>query len=282
MADPATVRQNIQAVRALSNDLAGFLHTLPNDVWRDPDTYASACAGWKVADVVTHLIAIAGMKTMSIQRALRGDSSPPMGYRPRSAEERFQELIGLREAYYEDIFYEFNASCLRLNSLLVSLEPDQYDLPAWHPAAVMGVSRLIELRVMELAVHAWDIRYGFDRNVGINPVAIPFLKGWLPNWLRASFRPPADMEDGATLRFDLTDSDGEAYDLKVRPDSFSLEPADISAHTDPAAAISLDTSAYILFLMGRVNLRRSVRRRQIALDGDMETAAKFSEWFVGI
>ncbi len=280
MADTATVEQNIQTVRALSNDLAGFLHTLPDDVWRDPDTYASACAEWKVADVVTHLITIAGMKTMSIQRALRGDSSPPMGYQRKSADERLQELVNLREAYYEDIFYEFNASCLRLNSLLVGLEPDQYDLPAWHPARAMDVSRLIELRAMELAVHAWDIRYVFDRSARINPVALPFLKGWLPNWLRASFRKPGDLEGSVTLRFALTDSDNEAYHLKVNSDSFSLETADLASDAD--VTVSLDSSAYILFLMGRVNLRRSVRRRQIGLDGDMEAAAKFSEWFVGI
>lgn len=280
MADTATVQQNIQTVRALSNDLAGFLHTLPDDVWRDPDTYASACADWKVADVVTHLITIAGMKTMSVQRALRGDSSPPMGYTPRSAEERLDELVNLREAYYEDIFYEFNASCLRLNSLLVGLEPDQYDLPAWHPARVMDVSRLIELRVIELAVHAWDIRYVFDRGARINPVALPFLKGWVPNWLRASFRKPTDIEDSVTLRFSLSDSEGEAHDLRVCAESFTLEPSDLSTGAD--VAITLDSSAYILFLMGRVNLRRSVRRRQIGLEGDMETAAKFSEWFVGI
>ena len=280
MADPTTVRQNIQTIRALSNDLAGFLHTLPDDVWRDPDTYASACAGWKVADVVTHLITIAGMKTMSVQRALRGSASPPMGYKRKSAEERFQELVGLREAFYEDIFYEFNASCLRLNSLLVSLEAEQYDLPAWHPARVMDVSRLIELRVMELAVHAWDIRYGFDRNAKINPVAIPFLKGWLQNWLRWSFRPPANLEGGVRFRFELTDSGGEAHDLVVRSESFSLESADLAAEAD--VAISLDTSAYILFLMGRVNLRRSVRRGQIGLEGDMEVAARFGEWFVGV
>ena len=280
MVDSATVKQNIQTIRALSNDLAGFLHTLPDDVWRDPDTYASACSEWKVADVVTHLITIAGMKTMSIQRALRGDSSPPMGYQRKSADERLQELVNLREAYYEDIFYEFNASCLRLNGLLVGLEPDQYDLPAWHPARVMDVSRLIELRAMELAVHAWDIRYVFDRSTKINPVAVTFLKGWLPNWLRASFRNPSDLEDSVTFRFDLSDSEDEAYDLKVRADSFSLEPAELS--TDSNVVITLDSSAYILFLMGRINLRRSVQRRQIGLEGDMETAAKFSEWFVGI
>ena len=280
MADPATVRQNIQTIRALSNDLAGFLHTLPDDVWRDPDTYASGCADWKVADVVTHLITIAGMKTMSIQRALRGDASPPMGYQPRSEEERLEELVNLREAYYEDIFYEFNASCLRLNSLLVGLEPDQYDLPAWHPSTVMDVSRLIELRLMELAVHAWDIRYVFDRSAKINPVAIPFLKGWLPNWLRWSFRKPANLEGSVTFRFDLTDSGKEAHDLAVGANSFSLGSADRASDAD--VTVSLDSSAYVLFLMGRVNLRRSVRRRQIGLEGDMEVAVKFGEWFVGV
>ena len=280
MTDPATVQQNIQTIRALSNDLAGFLHTLPDDVWRDPDIFASACAGWKVADVVTHLITIAGMKTLSIQSALRGSASPPMGYRHKSAEERLQEIVNLREAFYEDIFYEFNASCLRLNSLLVGLEPDQYELAAWHPARVMDVSRLIELRLMELAIHAWDIRYGFDRNSKINPVAVPFLKGWLPNWLRASFRKPADLEGSVTFRFDLNDSDSEAHDLKVRSDSFSLESADLTSDAD--VTVSLDSSAYILFLTGRVNLRRSVRRRQIGLEGDMETAARFGEWFVGV
>ena len=280
MSDIATVKQNIQTIRALSNDLAGFLHTLPDDVWRDPDIYASACSEWKVADVVTHLIIVAGMKTMSIQRALRGSPAPPMGYKRKSAEERLEELVNLREAFYEDIFYEFNASCLRLNSVLVELKPEQYGLPAWHPARVMNVSRLIEWRLIELAVHTWDIRYVFDRAAKINPVAEPFLKAWLPNWLRASFRKPDGLERDATIRFMLTDSEGEARDLRVSSDSFSLDIADISANAD--VAISLDSSAYILFLMGRVNLRRSVRRRQISLEGDASVAYKFNEWFAGV
>ena len=280
MSDIAVVKQNIQTVRALSNDLAGFLHTLPDDVWRDPDIYASACSDWKVADVVTHLIVVAGMKTMSVQRALRGSAAPPMGYRRKPSEARLEELINLREAFYEDIFYEFNASCLRLNSLLATLEPDHYYLPAWHPARVMDVSRLIEWRLIELAIHAWDIRYGFDRAAKINPLATPFLKAWLPNWLRASFRKPDDLERDATVRFILTDSDEDARDLTVSSDSFSLDIADISTEAD--VSISLDSSAYILFLMGRVNLRRSVRRRQIALEGDASAAYKFSEWFAGV
>ena len=273
--------RNIQTVRALSNDLAAFLAGLPEGVWRDPDAYASACAGWSVADVVTHLIQIATLKTLSVERALNGDVSPPMGYRRMDADERRRSLTALRDAFHEDIFPEFNVSCLRFNRLIASLAPDRYDLPAWHPAAEMTVSRLIGLRLMELAVHGWDIRYGFDRNAAINPIALPFLKSWLPNWLLAGFRRPRDLERPATLRFTLTDAPpAESRDLIVRPDDFALSAADADA--SPDATISLDSSAYVLFLMGRLPLRRALRRRRISVDGDQTAAERFGDWFKGI
>ena len=273
--------RNVQTVRALSNDLAAFLAGLPEGIWRDPDAYASACAGWSVADVVTHLIQIATLKTLSVERALNGDVSPPMGYRRMDADERRRSLTALRDAFHEDIFPEFNVSCLRFNRLAASLAPDQYALPAWHPAAEMTVSRLIGLRLMELAVHGWDIRSGFDRNAAINPLALPFLKSWLSNWLRAGFRPPRDLARPTTLRFALTDAPpADSRDLIVRPDDFALSAADTDANAD--ATISLDSSAYVLFLMGRIPPRRAIRRRQIALDGDQTAAERFGEWFAGI
>ena len=280
MTDTGTIQRNIQIIRALSNDLAAFLHGLPEDIWRDAETYASPCDQWNIADVVAHLIAIANMKTLSIERALKGSVSPPMGWRKTSAEERQREIAALREAFDEDLFPEFNVSCLRLNRLLASLDPEQYDMPAWHPAAVMDVSRLIGLRLMELAVHGWDIRYGVDRNASIARIAIPYLKEWVPNWLRACFRQPQDLERDVTLRFALTDSLGEARDLRVRRDGFSLSESDPNARPD--AIISLDSSAYVLFLMGRIPIRRSIRRGRIALDGDQGLAERFTQWFVGI
>ena len=279
-ASEPTVERNIQTVRALSNDLAAFLNGLPEGIWREPDGYASACGGWNVADVVTHLIQIANLKTLSVERALTGVSSPPMGYRRMDADERQTALVALRDAFHEDIFPEFNVSCLRFNRLAASLAPEEYDLPAWHPAATMTISRLIGLRLMELAVHGWDIRYGFDRNAAINPIALPFLKSWIPNWLRATFRAPRDLERPITLRFALTDSPNEANDLTVRPDAFTLSAANTAA--EPDATIALDSSGYILFLMGRTPVRRAIRRRRIAVDGDQTAAERFGEWFRGI
>ena len=277
-----SVQQNIQIVRALSNDLAGFLYTLPEDVWRDADVYASACDRWNMADVVTHLIDVAITFTMSIERAVSGSASPPMGNRSLTPEERIQSVVSLRDAYGEDLFPEFNTACLRLNRLIVGLEPDQYQLPAWHPFRVMTVERLIELRAMELAVHGWDVRYGIDRSAAINPVAVPFLKGWVHRWLRAGFRPRLRTAPAVRLRFVLTDAGDEAYDLTVRADDFSLDAARRDGSPDADATLELDSSSYILFLMGRLPLRRSVRRGRIAIQGDQTLAEGFPEWFAGV
>lgn len=275
-----SIQQKIQIIRALSNDMAGFLHTLPEDVWRDADVYASACDRWNMADVVAHLIDVANTYTLSIERAVNGNVSPPMGRRALTSEEWVQSVISLRDAYGEDLFPEFNTACLRFNRLIMDLEPDQYELPAWHPFRVMTVERLIELRAIELAVHGWDVRYGIDRSAQINPVAVPFLKGWVHRWLRACFRPRPESDPDAKLRFILTDSDDESYDLTVRSNDFSLDTADPS--TDANATIELDSSSYILFLMGRLPIRRTVRRGRITLHGDQPLAEQFPNWFPGV
>ena len=149
------------------------------------------------------------------------------------SEEWIESIISLRDAYGEDLFPEFNVSCLRFNRLVMDLEPDQYELPAWHPFRVMTVERLIDLRAMELAVHGWDVRYGIDRSAAINPVAVPFLKGWVPRWLRACFRPRPESDPEAKLRFILTDAADESYDLTVGADDFSLDACRLIGQKPP-------------------------------------------------
>ena len=133
-------RARVNLVRELSNGLAAHIHTLPDDVWRNAAQYGSPCADWKLADVITHLVVGANMLSLSIARALKGQTSPPMGYRGRDGEDATADLVSLRETYNEDLFPEFNASCKRLSNVLVSLDPDAMDAPAFHPAGEMPVT----------------------------------------------------------------------------------------------------------------------------------------------
>jgi uncharacterized protein (TIGR03083 family) len=274
MPDTNSVQNNIGVVRALSNEMAAFLNGLPDDVWKDADRFASGCQSWKVGDVISHLIDQANQTTLSIERAIRGSTAPPLGYKSVTVEASDQRLQELRVAFDEDMFPEFNASCLRFNQKLVSLESDHHDLEAWHPSGIRSVSRLVEYRVLELAVHGWDIKYAFDRNAPLSPTAMPFLMNFSEQWLQSAFRGAKDLDSPVRLRFDLDTADG--YDLTIRTDGFALEPATTDK---PDVLFKVTPSDYILLLMGRLPIQRSVRRGRIQLEGNDELAYKFTEWF---
>ena len=282
MANAEDVKARIQLVRDLSNELAAYLHTLPERIWRNADDYPSPCEGWMVADVITHLILGANSFSQSIESALKGVASPPLGYTgPLHGPEALELLVQTREAFYEDLFYEFNAGCLRLNSTLVSLEPEAYELKAWHTLLVTpSVAQLIDIRASELAVHGWDVRFPMDRSATLSPKAVPFLKDeFLLRWLYTGFQRGETLREPIRFRFRLTDGDAEGYDVAVTGDKFRLEPSD---GTVANVTFVSDTDTFILFCMGRLSLNRSVRRRRIILEGDAEMAGQFGDWFRGV
>lgn len=269
-------KEHIQLIRELSNELAAFFYSLPEDIWRNAEQYASACQEWKIADVVTHLIACAHQYHLSLSRALKGDVSPPMGYRRLVGRADTDALVALRQAYFEDLFPEFNASCRLLNSLLVSLRPEDYERPTWHPLGVVPARRIVEYRLMELAVHGWDIQYGLDRSAALPPKALPFLVEWLGHWLRLCFRAGARLEAPVRYRFQLEGPVAEGYDVVISGDDFRLTPSeDAPAHV----TFRCDAGAYILFGMGRLPFARSVRRGRLAFQGDEKLASSFADWF---
>ncbi len=276
MVDTEQMRAHVRLVRELSNGLAAHIHTLPDDVWRNAEQYGSPCAGWKLADVITHLIWGANLTSLSIARALKGQTAPPMGYSPMTPEESTESIISLRDAYDEDLFPEFNASCRRLNSMLVSLELEQFDAPAFHPTGVMTVAGLIGVRALELAVHGWDVRYTMDRSATIHPSAILFLIRLLPLWFRAGFRKGDRLASPIIYGFRLNEPAGQGYDVVVTGDGFSLQP---SGDGDADVTFGCDADTYVLFGMGRLPFARAVRRGRLSFEGDEKLAAQFTDWF---
>ena len=270
------VRGHIQLVRELSNELAGYLHGLPEDIWRNPDQHGSPCDRWTVADVVTHIIAGALLQSLTIGRALKQNTSPPMGYRPISDEAEVDRVISLRVSYDEDLFPEFNATCKQLNTLLTSLKPDDYDTPVWDPRSIIPMSRLIEYRALELAVHGWDIRYGLDLSAGISPQAIPFLTDWMFERFRASFQKGESLESPVRYRFQIGDPITSGYDIVISGDDICVTTSDQS---DTDVTFRCDAETYILFGIGRLPFSRSVRRGQLVYEGGKELASQFTDWF---
>ena len=276
MTNADSVRSHIQLVRELSNELAAYLYSLPDDVWRDAERYASACDQWKMADVVSHLILEGQANFQSIERSLKGHTSQPMGYHHLEGREKVDRVISVRVAYDEDLFPEFNTSCRRLNSLLASLGPEQYDSPTWHVQSVMPISQLIEHRIVELAVHGWDVRYGLDRSARMSKKAVPFLIGWMERRLRTGFEKSEVTENSVVYRFRLNNPVTKSYDVAISGGDIRLHPSD---DADANVTFHCDIDTYILFLMGRLPFARSVRRGRLSFDGDEALASRFIDWF---
>ena len=274
--DVKKVRENIQLVRELSNELAGYLHGLPEDIWRNPEQYGSPCDKWTVADVVTHIIAGALEQSLTIGRALKKNTSPPMGYMSISDQAEIDRVISLRVAYDEDLFPEFNATCKQLNTLLASLKPDDYDTLAWHPRSTIPMSQLIQYRALELAVHGWDIRYGLDLSAELSPRAIPFLTDWMPERFGVGFRKGESLESPVRYRFQIGDPTTDSYDVSISGDDICVTTSDQS---DADVTFRCDAETYILFGIGRLPFARSVRRGQLVYEGDKELASQFTDWF---
>ena len=275
-----SVEKKIQIIRALSNDMAGFLHTLPEDVWRDADVYASACDQWNMADVVAHLIDVANTFTLSIERAVTGNVSPPMGNRRLTSEEWVQSIISLRDAYGEDLFPEFNTACLRFNRLIMDLKPDQYELPAWHPFRVMTVERLIDLRDHGArgARLGRPLRHRPQRSD--QPGRRPVPEGLGEQVAQSQLPPTASERPRCQTALHPHRRRSSRTTSQSAPTTSRSTSSDQSAEVD--ATLELDSSSYILFLMGRLPLRRSVRRGRITLDGDQDLAEQFPNWFPGV
>ena len=276
MVEAGEIQGRIQLIRDLSNEMAAFFYTLPDDVWREPEQFGTPCEDWKVADVVTHLIHVGDMFFQSVSRALEGDTKQPMGYRVPTPEESLTQLVELRDAYFEDLFYEFNTSCRRFNSLLASLGPESYDTPAWHPAGPFPVTQLISRRAFELAVHGWDVRYSFDRSAQLNTGALPFLIDNMWAWLRSDLQATAELDSPVNYRFDLDGPEKTSYDVAVSSVDFVTAPSDCR-EADVTFRCNADT--YILFVLGRLPFDRSVRRGRLSYVGDEELASKFTSWF---
>lgn len=274
MPDTDRIKDNINLVRTLSNEIAAFLYKLPDDVWRDPTRFASGCKNWNVSDVISHLIDQANHTTLSIERAFKGITAPLLGYKKVTPSEANQRLFELRETFYEDLFPEFNTSCLRLNNLFMELTSDQYEHDAWHASGIRSVDRLIQYRILELAIHGWDIRYSFDRSTSLNQPVVPFLLTFLNTWLASAFKGSKNLLSPVKFNFELNGA--KSYSLCVMSDRFILKSSNVTSFD---IALKFTHSEFILFLTGRLPIKRLARRGYIQVIGDIELAFQLSEWF---
>ena len=269
----------IRLVKGEADRLGGFLSGLDGDGW-SKDSY---CDGWMIGDVVGHLSVGSETWANSINRAVNGDDNPPQGQSFLPAGERGSDVTAeaARTIYQQQgaqLLDRFKTGYARLAEVLDGLKPEDWDKLCFHRRGPMPVADYVEVRLQELTVHGWDIRWGVDPAAEMWPEPMEVMVGRVPRWVSNAFRPGLDLPAPVRYRFEVAGPVPVHEDYLVTQEGFQVETG---RQGDADVTLRCDTGNYILLIFGRLEIAESIAAGRLEVEGPLDLAANFTEWFQG-
>ncbi len=270
------VEDRVSLIRTESRRMGRYFATLSSEDLKRQ----SACQGWNNADVIAHLSMAIDRLTPNIERGLRGDSTPPDGLAPAGTADlaalmvaNAQGTIVYRESLGDELVATFESQCDRLDQLLASLGPQDWDKPCYHPAAMISVARYVDLRLTEMVVHEWDIRSVLEPSAHLPQEGLPANIDLLPGFVVGRFyQPGSTITEPTRFRFALTGPVQGGYDIVTGDGKARMEPA---GSNKAAVAFGCDGETFVLLIYGRISLDDALSSGRVSADGDRELVAKF-------
>ena len=277
-----STEHRLELVQQEGERLGQYLSGLASSAWTRP----SACDRWEVRDVVAHLASGADFYHSSISRGLRGDSSPPPGLPPpgvagaaASADRIAQMAVSLRENTGDQLLSTFKERNERLNQLLTGILGNDWNKLCYHPAAAFPVWVFVNLRLTELAMHAWDIRSGLEPGAHLPAGSLQTFMDLIPGFAtRWGFRPSSRLPQPIRYRFDVTGAELANNEIVVEGDSCHMEPAGAAAAN---VTFGCDAKTLALIIYGRLRPDAATATGRLAIEGDRGLVAEFGRWFGG-
>jgi uncharacterized protein (TIGR03083 family) len=261
--EPAAILAALEAeAAALERYLAG----------RSEDDLArpSACEGWTNADVVAHLTWAADFFGGILERALRGDLTPPDLPPPGPA--RRQRVADLTRQVRAELGGSLRASFQQanrsMNAAFAAVGPDDWELPTAH--RVGSVRRLAQSRLNELAVHSWDIRSVLEPPAHLTDSSLPVLIDLIGRWFELLFSPDPAQPRPWRIRFDYPRGSLAARELVIEPSAVAFQPA---AAQPPDLVIQAAPEVTILLAMGRIDPAQARETYGLTANGRTELLA---------
>lgn len=276
---PSDMKDTIDLVNTTAARLREFLSGLDQQQW----SAQSACEGWTVADAAAHVTASASTWATNIASAMAGDSGPPEGQSFMTPGERgssglAQNAISYREEAGPHLLDHFASGYAGLKDQMAKLREEDWGKPCFHRRGPLPIGDYVALRVQELTVHGWDIRWGLDPAAEIWPEPLGLMVERVPRWLSNAFRPGLDLPAPVRYRFDVAGPVAVKEDLLVTGDAFQAEA---NALGDADVVFKCDTGNYILLLYGRLDVEQAIVEGRLQVQGSQEQAVNFTAWFKG-
>ena len=244
-------------------------------------TRPSACPGWEVGDVVAHLSMNASLYSKAVERGLRGDTTLP-GAAPRPeggpADDEIREwAISYRQRQGDGLLERFDANNRRFAELLAGVHGSDWDRPAPYISGLFPLHRMVDLRIIEVALHPWDIRSPDDAEARISGQAVEALAEALPAALGRIFERGGWAGGHLRVRFELSGAGGGVWDIAADGQGIRAGPGRGEAQ-DVVACGGQD---FVLLMYGRVALQRVIEEGRAVISGGGEAVNELGKWIGG-
>jgi uncharacterized protein (TIGR03083 family) len=188
--------------------------------------------------------------------------------------------IALRERLGEDLLATFAARYDELEELLARFGPQGWGKPCWHARrGVLAAGEYVDLRIQELAVHDWDIRWAIESEPHLDAESVPLLLEVAPTWLGMSFRPGPRLPSPLVYRFDVTGQPSRRHLVVVEGDSFRVIPG---SEAEADVVLRCDAETYLLLVCGRLRAAGAVAEGRLAVAGGARLVEQFQKCFGGL
>ncbi len=275
--------ERVKILQAETERLEEYLRNLPEEAWSHP----SACEQWTVADVVAHLAGLSGDYPTWIDRALRGDSSPPEGYPAGGTEDQgsrtertAHRATAFTERLGEQLLPTFIKANRELEEVLSRVGPEQWDELCYRIVGAEPIRNIVDMFIAERTVHGWDIRSRFDPKARVSPECLPVVVTRIPQRPRWwQFRTdPERFDSPIRYRFEVTDLRPYGADIVITEEKQYME-ADGDAPAD--VTFRCDSETFVLLMYGRLKPDSAIADGQLSFEGDSKIAEEFEKRFVG-
>jgi uncharacterized protein (TIGR03083 family) len=240
--------------------LAGELD--PGD-WDRP----TACPGWTVRDLYSHIL---GTESMLLGRKQpQPASDAPAGPHVRNDIGRLNELWvdQYRDRPMTDLLADLGEVIVSRRAALAAMDQDAFDAASWTPAGEDTYGRLMQIRVFDQWYHEQDARQATGRRGHLDGLAPEVALDEATLALGYIVGKKAGASAGSSVRFQLTGSPSRRIDVEVTDRARVVEGDGLQA--TPTVTLSLPSERFFRIAGGRLSERDPVDT-SVGIDGDRE------------
>ena len=279
--------EGVTLIAAETARLKEYLQGTSSEDWQ----LDSPCEGWTVGDVIGHLGWAAEFFADSISQARYGvttapEGLPEIGSIPSAEIPGFIAQMAKEYSQFADteLVQAFSSSVDRLDALFSDIEDDEWSKECWGLRLLRPAEDYVTIRISELVIHSWDIRFPSYPQARISPDCLPVVLERLPVWLNelglAEFSPS---EPDQCFRFQTTGATDFQCDVVIGDQEDEVEEVwdgepDGELDGEPTATLTCDADVLALLVWGRLQPAQVLADGRLTVSNGSGDGAEFASW----